>query len=169
MDYTLHRYGPGQAVTLAGFVLPIAGRTYARWVDAASADIWALSEHGVRSWISRLNDAATHVLVYERPGASVAACAFVRIRDTTAHFGGLYVQDAGRGLGTSLYAERLRICRESDARTAEMVIRQTNGPTRALAAKAGFTVAGEDPCTRLSTVPRLRYTRRVRERALVPV
>lgn len=168
MNYTLCRYTPHQAGKLAAFVLPIAGRTYARWVDPVSARAWALSEHGVDAWGARLGDTATHVLAYERPDASVAACAFVRITDTTAHFGGLYVQDAGCGLGTLLYTERLRISRESGVHTAVMLIRATNGPARALAEKAGFTAAGEDPCSQLSSVPRMRYSMQLETPALVP-
>lgn len=157
MAYTLCRYGPGREAKLARFALPIAIRTYAKWVDSPSATAWAHLEHGADAWNARLVDATTHVLVCERPDESIAACAFVRIADHTAHFGGLYVEDAGRGLGTLLRDERLRISRETGARTAVMLIRETNEPARALAAKAGFTMVDVRPCTQLSAVPRLVY------------
>lgn len=154
----MRRYTSGQGEGLARFVLPIATRTYAKWVDPASARDWAHSEHGVDAWNLRLDDPATHVLVFERLDESIAACAFVRLRGETAHFGGLYVEDVGCGLGRMLSGERLHISREAGARTAFMLIRATNAPARALAAKAGFVMAHEDPCVRLTTVPRLVYT-----------
>jgi L-amino acid N-acyltransferase YncA len=157
MSYSLHRYGSGQGKRLARFVLPIACRTYAQWVDAAPARAWARFEHGVQAWNARLDDPFTHVLVCERTNGSIAACAFVQITGETAYFGGLYVEDTGRGLATSLREERLRIARESGARTALMVIRRTNEPARILAEKAGFSVVGEKPCALLPTVPRLVY------------
>jgi ribosomal protein S18 acetylase RimI-like enzyme len=161
MNYSLRRYTSGQAEKLARFVVPIASRTYANWVDESSAALWAGLEHGVSSWTARLDDSATHVLAYERPDTSLAACGFVRLRDDTAYLGGLYVEDAGRGLGSMLIDERLRIGRESGALTAVMLIRETNTPARVLASKAGFDAVGEDPCGRLSMVPRLVYTKRL--------
>ena len=149
-------------------MLPIATRTYAKWVDPASAGQWAESEHGADSWNARLDDSQTHVLAFERPDGSVAACAFVRLRGETAHFGGLYVQDAGCGLGRQLCDERLRISREAGVRTAFMLIRATNEPARALAGKAGFSMAHEEPCARLATVPRLVYTMPLEAPALLP-
>lgn len=169
VSYTLHRYEPGTGDKLAGFVLPIATRTYANWADPLAAGVWARSEHGADAWNARLEDAATHVLVCERADASIAACAFVRIREATAFFGGLYVEDVGCGLGTQLRDERLRISREAGARTAVMLIRETNAPARILAEKAGFETVGDDPCTRLSTVHRLVYEKPLDAPALVPV
>lgn len=163
------RYAAGRGEKLAQFVLPIATRTYANWVDAGSAVAWANSEHGVDAWNARLADPGTHVLACERPDDSLAACAFVRISGATARFGGLYVADAGRGLGSRLSAERLRISREAGARTAYMLIRATNTPARALAEKAGFAMAHEDPCARLASVPRLVYTMALEVPALLPV
>ena len=157
MGYTVARYGIGQAERLAHFVLPIAVRTYAKWVDRESASAWAQTEHDARAWNSRLADPSTHVLAAEREDASIAACAFVRLTAETAFFGGLYVEDTGRGLGALLRDERIRISREAGARAALMLIRETNAPARALAEKAGFTTVGEDPCTRLAAVPRLVY------------
>lgn len=168
MSYTLRRYGLGQGTKLACFVLPIAGKTYSKWVDPASAGAWALAEHGVAAWDARLEDPATHVLVCERPDGSIAACAFVRLRGDTAHFGGLYVEDVSCGLGKLLCQERIRISRESGVRRAVMLIRATNGPARALAAKAGFTAVDEDPCARLSTVPRLVYAMSLDAPVLLP-
>ena len=159
VGYTLFRYGIGQGEKLAHFVLPIATRTYAKWVDAASARTWASSEHGADAWNTRLDNPATHVLACERGDSSVAACAFVRVTDGTAYFGGLYVEDTGRGLGSRLRDERLRISHEAGAHTAVMLIRQTNEPARLLAERAGFEVVGTDACTRLSAVPRLRYAK----------
>lgn len=161
MGYTLRRYTSGQADELARFVVPIASRTYAKWVDHDSARLWAGAEHGVLAWHDRLADPATHVLVYERPDGSVAACGFVRLHGDTAYLGGLYVEDAGRGLGTLLLDERLRIGRECGAQTAVMLIRETNTPARVLAQKAGFEAIDQDPCGRLSTVPRLVYAKRL--------
>lgn len=80
MSYTLRRYHAGHGERLAQFVLPIAGRTYANWVDPDLAHSWATSEHGAESWNLRLADPATHVLAVERTDTSIAACAFVRIR-----------------------------------------------------------------------------------------
>ena len=168
MSYTLGRYKLGQGAKLASFVLPIASRTYAKWVDPESASAWARSEHGMEAWTARLGDARTHVLVCERPDGSIAACAFVRVTDGVAHFGGLYVEDVGCGLGRRLCDERLRISREAGAHTAVMLIRKTNEPARALAAKAGFSMVDEDPCARLSTVPRLVYEMRLNAQILVP-
>ncbi len=167
MSYSLRRYASGQAEMLARFVVPIASRTYAKWVDHDSAALWAGAEHGAPAWAERLDDVATHVLVYERPEGSIAACAFVRIRADTAYLGGLYVEDVGRGLGRLLLDERLRIGRESGALTAVMLIRETNTPARVLAQKAGFEAIAQDPCGRLSAVPRLVYTKRLT--AAVPV
>ncbi|WP_313675143.1 GNAT family N-acetyltransferase [Mycolicibacterium sp.] len=113
-------------------------------------------------------DSSTHVLVCERPAGSIAACAFVQITEETAYFGGLYVEDVGRGLGTMLVTERLRIARESGARTALMLVRQTNEPARNHAEKAGFSVVGEKPCQLVSTVPRLVYAMALDAPALVP-
>lgn len=169
MGYTLRRYRPGQAGTLAAFVVPIATRTYADWVDPHSAGVWADSEHGLDAWNARLADPATHVLVYERDDGSVAACAFVRISAETAFLGGLYVQDIACGLGTGLRDERVRLARDAGARTAVMLIREANGPARLLAERAGFDMVGEDPCTRLSTVPRLIYSKTLEAPALLPV
>jgi L-amino acid N-acyltransferase YncA len=169
VSYTLCRYGSGQGDKLADFVLPIASRTYAEWVDPQSAWGWAIAEHGAHVWSARLDDASTHVLVCERPDASMAACAFVRIRETTAFFGGLYVADVARGLGTLLRDERLRISREAGARTAVMLIRETNRPARILATKAGFEMVGEDPCTSLTAVPRLVYEKPLEASRLVPI
>ena len=157
MSYKLCRYEPGQGDMLSRFVLPIAGRTYAKWVDTASAHEWARSEHGVHAWNARLADSSTYVLVYERPDESIAACAFVRITDEMAYLGGLYVEDIGRGLGRMLRDERLRIGRHAGARTAVMLVRQTNEPARNHAEKAGFSMVGEESCTQLPTVPRLVY------------
>lgn len=159
MSYTLRRYESGQADELAEFVLPIATRTYANWVDPIAAGVWADAEHGTAAWNSRLDDASTHVVVCERTDGSIAACAFVRISDSTAFLGGLYVEDVSCGLGTLLRDERLRIGREAGALTAVMLIRETNGPARKLAEKAGFEMVAEDPCARLSTVPRLLYAK----------
>lgn len=167
MSYSLHRYAPGQAEKLARFVVPIAIRTYAKWVDADSASVWADAEHGVAAWQARLDDSATHVLVYERSDGSIAACGFVRVNPDAAYFGGLYVEDVGCGLGRRLLDERLRIGRESGALRAVMLIRETNTPARTLAQKAGFEAIDHDPCGRLSTVPRLVYTKRLN--AAVPV
>lgn len=162
------RYTSGQGENLARFALPIATRTYAKWVDPASAREWAHAEHGADAWNARLADPATHVLACERPDGSIAACAFVRLSGGTAHFGGLYVADAGSGLGTRLCDERLRISRDAGARTAYMLIRATNAPARALAEKAGFAVAHEDPCPRLASVPRLVYTMPLDVQSLLP-
>lgn len=151
------RCGIGQAERLASFVLPIAVRTYAKWVEPQSASTWAETEHGARAWDSRLADPATHVVAVERENDSIAACAFVRLTTETAFFGGLYVEDTGRGLGSFLRDERIRISREAGALTALMLIRETNAPARALAEKAGFAMVAEDPCTRLAAVPRLVY------------
>ena len=159
MGYTLRRYGSGQGAILADFVVPIAIRTYATWVDSGSARAWARAEHGAEAWTARVEDPATHVLVCERPDTSIAACAFVRIAYETAHFGGLYVEDRGCGLGSRLRDERLRIGLEAGARTAVMRIRETNELARQLAEKAGFEIIGTDPCTRLSAVPRLLYSK----------
>lgn len=167
MSYSLHRYASGQAEKLARFVVPIASRTYANWVDPESASRWADAEHGVPAWEVRLDDSATHVLVFERTDASIAACGFVRVSADTAYLGGLYVEDTGCGLGRRLLAERLRIGHESGALTAFMLIRETNTPARVLAQKAGFEAIDQDPCGRLSTVPRLVYTKRLT--AAVPV
>jgi L-amino acid N-acyltransferase YncA len=164
----MRRYESGQGDKMAAFVLPIATRTYAEWVDPASAELWARSEHGAGAWTARLDDATTHVLVCERTDGSIAACAFVRISGETAFFGGLYVQDVGCGLGSLLRDERLRISSDAGARTAVMLIRETNAPARMLAQKAGFEMDGEDPCTRLSTVPRLVYRKPLNAPALVP-
>ena len=169
MSYKLCRYELGQGEKLNRFVLPIASRTYAKWVDTAAARAWAQSEHGVAAWNARLEDASTHVLVYERPDESIAACAFVRVTDETAYFGGLYVEDVGRGLGRMLRDERLRIGRESGARTALMLVRQTNELARTHAEKAGFAMVGQQPCTLLSTVPRLVYAMTLNTPALLPV
>ena len=169
MDYKLCRYEAGEGEKLNRFVVPIASRTYAEWVDVGSARAWARSEHGVEAWNARLNDPSTHVLVYERPDESIAACAFVRISDGTAYFGGLYVEDTGCGLGRMLRDERLRIGRESGARTALMLVRQTNEPARTHAEKAGFAMIGEEPCPVLSTVPRLVYAMALNVPALRPV
>lgn len=168
MGYTLRRYGTGQAERLARFVVPIASRTYARWVGDQSASGWARDEHGTGAWTARLADANTHVLVSERTDGSIAACGFVRIADHTAHFGGLYVEDVGVGLGRLLRDERLRISREAGAHTAVMLIRESNGPARLLAEKAGFQQVGEDTCARLSTVPRLVYSMPLSTPALIP-
>lgn len=168
MNHTLCRYTSGQGAKLARFVLPIAIRTYAKWVDPESASAWAHSEHGVDAWDARLDDATTHVLAFERPDQSVAACAFVRVTAETAYFGGLYVEDGGRGLGSSLSAERVRISCESGARTAVMLIRETNAPARALAEKAGFVMVAEEPCARLSSVPRLLYAMPLDAQVLIP-
>jgi len=168
MSYSLHRYRPGQAETLARFVVPIASRTYAKWVDHNSATLWALSEHGMAAWTARLDDPATHVLVYQRPDASIAACAFVRLSRDAAYLGGLYVEDVGRGLGRRLLDERLRIGGEFGAMSAVMLIRETNTPARILAEKAGFEVTDEDPCGRLSAVRRLVYRRRLAASVPVP-
>lgn len=168
MNYRLCRYESGQGEKLNRFVLPIASRTYAKWTDPASARAWARSEHGVEAWDARLGDPSTHVLVYERPDESVAACAFVRIAGETAHLGGLYVEDVGCGLGRMLRDERLRIGRESGARTALMLVRQANEPARAHAEKAGFALLGEDPCTLLSTLPRLVYAMALDAPVLLP-
>lgn len=162
------RYGLGQAESLARFVVPIASRTYAMWADPVSAGAWASVEHGVHAWTSRLEDMATHVLAFERPDTSIAACAFVRISEGVAHFGGLYVEDVARGLGGRLGDERLRISREAGARTAMMRIRESNAPARALAEKAGFSMVDEDPCARLSGVRRLVYAKPLDAPALVP-
>lgn len=129
----------------------------------------AQTEHGAEAWNARLRDPSTHVLVHERPDGSIAACAFVRICEETAYFGGLYVEDAGRGLGRMLRDERLRIARESGARIALMMVRQANEPARVHAEKAGFSVVGEDPCTFLSTVPRLVYAMALDAPVLLPV
>lgn len=165
----MRRYESGQGDKLAGFVLPIATRTYAEWVDQVSAAVWAGSEHGAAAWAARLDDPTTHVLVCERADGSIAACAFIRITGETAFFGGLYVQDVACGLGSLLRDERLRIGREAGARTAVMLIRETNGPARMLAEKAGFEMAGEDPCSRLATVRRLVYEKPLNAPALVAV
>jgi L-amino acid N-acyltransferase YncA len=167
MGYSLRRYAPGQADKLARFVVPIARRTYAKWVDDDSARLWADAEHGAAAWGERLDDPATHVLVYERADGSIAACAFVRLRADSAYLGGLYVEDVGCGLGRGLLDERLRIGRAAGALTATMLIRETNTPARVLATKAGFEAIDQDPCGRLSTVPRLVYTKRLN--AAVPV
>jgi L-amino acid N-acyltransferase YncA len=159
MSYSLRRYGLGQADKLARFVVPIASRTYARWADPDSAGRWAAAEHGVPAWKTRLDDPATHVLVYERPDASIAACGFIRLSRDTAYLGGLYVEDVGCGLGRRLLAERLRIGRDFGAQTAVMLIRETNAAARVLAEKAGFEAIEEDPCGRLSAVRRLVYRR----------
>lgn len=161
MTYSLRRYTSGQAEKLARFVVPIASRTYAKWVDHGSAILWADAEHGVPAWEARLEDPATHVLVYERTDGSIAACGFIRLGAETAYLGGLYVEDAGRGLGTQLLEERLRIGRESGVATAVMLIRETNTPARLLAEKAGFEAIDQDPCGRLSSVPRLVYSKRI--------
>lgn len=153
----LCRYESGQGERLSRFVLPIACRTYSQWIGTASARAWARSEHGVEAWNERLADPATHVLAYERADRTIAACAFVRVSDETAYLGGLYVEDVGRGLGRMLRDERLRIARESGARTALMLVRQTNEPARIHAEKAGFAVVGVKPCQLVSTVPRLVY------------
>lgn len=163
----MRRYGSGPADKLACFVLPIAARTYADWVDPESADRWARSEHGVDAWRARLESVGTHVLVCERPDVSIAACAFVRVTDRTAFLGGLYVEDTGRGLGSRLRDARLRIGSAAGADTAVMLIRETNLPARILAEKAGFEVRGHDPCTRLATVPRLVYAKALNAPALV--
>lgn len=168
MSYSLHRYRSGQGETLARFVVPIATRTYARWVALESAGLWAAAEHGTPAWQTRLDDPATHVLVYERPNASIAACAFIRLSRDTAYLGGLYVEDVGCGLGRRLLDERLRIGREFGARTAVMLIRETNTPARVLAEKAGFEATEEDPCGRLSMVRRLVYRRRLAAPVPVP-
>ena len=63
MGYTLFRYGIGQGEKLAHFVLPIATRTYAKWVDAASARTWASSEHGADAWNTRLDNPAKRIIV----------------------------------------------------------------------------------------------------------
>lgn len=168
MGYTLRRYEPDQGEKLAEFVLPIATRTYANWVDPAAAGVWAQSEHGARAWNSRLDDESTHVLVCERADASIAACAYVRINFGTAFFGGLYVGEISRGLGTLLRDERLRISRDAGASTAVMLIRGTNTPARRLAEKAGFEFVAEEPCSRLSTVPRLLYAKPLAVPALLP-
>ena len=168
MGYTLSRYAFGQGERRARFVVPIASSTYAKWADPASASDWASVEHGTQAWDSRLGDASTHVLVCERDDASVAGCAFVRLTEETAFFGGLYVEDTGRGLGRWLRDERLRISRDAGSRTAMMLIRESNAPARALAEKAGFVMVAEDPCTRLSTVPRLVYTMPLNAPALIP-
>jgi len=168
MSYSLRRYESGQAVKLARFVVPIASRTYGKWVDHDSASLWAGAEHGVPAWEVRVNDPATHVLVFERSDASIAACGFVRISADTAYLGGLYVEDVGCGLGRRLLDERLRIGRQSGALTAFMLIRETNTPARVLAQKAGFEAIDQDPCGRLSTVPRLVYTKRLTAGARVP-
>lgn len=169
VSYRVRRYEPGQGDKLADFVLPIATRTYAEWVEPVSAAIWARAEHGAAAWAARLDDATTHVLVCERTDGSIAACAFVRITGETAFFGGLYVEDVACGLGSLLRDERLRIGRQAGARTAVMLIRQTNGPARILAEKAGFEMVGEDPCTRLATVQRLVYQKSLNAPALVAV
>lgn len=168
MGYTLCRYGLSQAENLARFVVPIASRTYAKWIEAAAAGEWAGVEHGVQAWTLRLEDPATHVLAFERPDASIAACAFVRISGEVAHFGGLYVEDVARGLGGRLRDERLRISLEAGAKTAVMRIRESNAPARALAEKAGFTIVEEDPCARLSAVRRLVYAKPLDVPVLVP-
>ena len=167
MSYSLRRYRPGQAEKLARFVVPIASRTYASWVDPDSASLWAAAEHGVPAWAARLDDTATHVLVYERRDASIAACAFIRLSRDTAYFGGLYVEDVGCGLGRLLLDERLRIGHDFGAQSAVMLIRETNTRARVLAEKAGFEATAEDPCGRLSTVRRLVYRRPLA--AAVPV
>ena len=161
MSYSLHRSAPGQAEKLARFVVPSASRTDAKWVDHDSASLWAGAEHGVSAWEVRLNDSATHVLVFERTNGSIAACGFVRVSGDTAYLGGLYVEDVGCGLGRRLLDERLRIGRESGALTAVMLVRETNTPARILAQKAGFEAIDQNPCGRLSTVPRLVYTKRL--------
>lgn len=168
MKYEMRRYESGQAEKLAAFAVPIASRTYANWTDPASAGAWALSEHGATAWEARLSDPATHVLVCERPDFSIAACAFVRIGDDTAYLGGLYVEDVACGLGTRLRDERLRIGREAGVRTASMLIRETNAPARILAERAGFEIVDVEPCSRLSTVPRLRYSMRLTAPSLLP-
>lgn len=168
MRYSLHRYAPGRAGKLARFVVPIASRTYAEWVDLSLATLWAGVEHGVSAWDARLGDSATHVLVFERPDTSIAACGFVRVTDESAYLGGLYVEDVGRGLGSRLIDERLRIGRESGAPTATMLIRETNTPARVLAEKAGFAATDHAPCGRLSTVPRLVYTQRLNAAVAIP-
>jgi GNAT superfamily N-acetyltransferase len=167
MSYSLRRYRLGQAEKLARFVVPIATRTYARWVDLEPARVWAAAEHGAPAWQTRLDDPATHVLVYERLDSSIAACAFIRLSRDTAYLGGLYVEDVGCGLGRMLLDERLRIGRDFGAQTAVMLIRETNTPARVLAEKAGFEATDEDPCGHLSTVRRLVYRRRLE--AAVPV
>ena len=168
MGYSLRRYSPGQGDKLAEFVLPIATRTYSNWVGPVAAGMWAESEHGAGAWNSRLDDESTHVLVCERADGSIAACAFVRIASGTAFFGGLYVADVSRGLGTLLRDERLRISREAGAATAVMLIRETNVPARKLAERAGFELVAEDPCARLSAVPRLLYAKPLEAPALLP-
>lgn len=168
MSYSLQRYTSGRADALARFVVPIATRTYAKWTDHDSASLWADAEHGRIAWADRLADPATHVLVCERPDNSIAACGFVRLGAETAYLGGLYVEDVGRGLGTLLLDERLRIGRESGARTAVMRIRETNTPARVLAQRAGFDVIDEDPCGQLSNVPRLLYSKELTAALPVP-
>ena len=168
MSYSLHRYASGHAEKLARFVVPIAARTYARWVDDEAAIRWAGTEHGVQAWQARLDDSATHVLAYERPDGSIAACAFIRLRAETAFLGGLYVADVGCGLGRRLLDERLRIGREAGALSAVMLIREANTPARILAHKAGFEAVDHDPCGRLSTVPRLVYRKRLDAAVAVP-
>lgn len=168
MGYSLSRYRCGQADKLAGFVVPIASRTYAKWVDHESASCWAGAEHGHAAWERRLADPATHVLAYERPNGSIAACGFVRVTGSTAHLGGLYVEDTGRGLGTLLLDERQRIGLESGAQTAVMLVRETNKPARLLVEKAGFNVVDQDPCGRLSTVRRLVYSKRLTAALPIP-
>jgi hypothetical protein len=49
-----------------------------------------------------------------------------------------------------------------------MLIRETNTPARVLAHKAGFQDVDQDPCGRLSTVPRLVYTKRLNASVPVP-
>jgi GNAT superfamily N-acetyltransferase len=168
MSYSMRRYASGQAEKLARFAVPVASRTYAKWVAPDSAAMWADAEHGIAAWTARLDDPATHVLVFERPDGSIAACGFVAVREDTAHLGGLYVEDVGRGLGRGLLDERLRIGRESGAVTAVMLIRETNTPARVLAQKAGFEAKHQDPCGLLSTVPRLVFTKRLSAGVPVP-
>lgn len=50
-----------------------------------------------------------------------------------------------------------------------MLIRQTNEPARSHAEKAGFALAGEEPCALLSTVPRLVYAMTLNAAALQSV
>lgn len=168
MTYAMSRYAHGQGEKLARFVLPIASRTYAEWVDPVSASAWAGAEHGAQQWNARLRDSSTHVLVCERDDTSIAACAFVRLTEETAFFGGLYVEDVGRGLGRWLCDERIRISREAGAGAAMMLIRESNLPARTLAAKTGFIAVAEDPCTRLAAVPRLVYRMTLTSPALIP-
>ena len=54
------------------------------------------------------------------------------------------------------------------AATAVMLIRETNAPARKLAERAGFELVAEDPCSRLSAVPRLLYAKPLETPALLP-